>query len=148
MENVRSLAIDYYQETGKPLGITGEMAEFEAARIMKLELCDARQAGYDARRAGKLGPQRIQIKGRRIMDDSKPGQRLGRIRLDHEWDSVMLVLLDERYHAMEIFEAERHEVKQALEKPGSRSRNERGALGVGKFKSIGRRVWTAVTGKA
>jgi hypothetical protein len=140
LDQVRDLAISYYKETGKPLGITGEMAEFEAARILGLELCAARNDGYDAVRP-QGEPKRIQIKGRRVMDDSKPGQRMGGIKLDKAWDSVMLVLLDESYRAIEIHEALRPEVAEAIRKPGSKARNDRGALGVSKFKSIGRRIW-------
>ena len=33
---------------GKALGITGEVDEYEAARILGVELTPARQAGYDA----------------------------------------------------------------------------------------------------
>lgn len=75
------------------------------------------------------------------MEASKPGQRLGEIKLKKEWDSVMLVLLDEQYRATAIYEAERPAVKDAIEAPGSKARNVRGALGVSKFKSIGRLVW-------
>ena len=44
----KALAARYYQLTGKPLGITGEIAELEAAELLGLSLADARQAGYDA----------------------------------------------------------------------------------------------------
>jgi hypothetical protein len=100
LEAVRPLAIEYYLVTGKPLGITSEIAEFEAARILGLELCGPRQAGYDACRTTSSGETRIQIKGRRLMD-AKSG-RVGTIRLTHEWDSVILVLLDVEFYAKEI----------------------------------------------
>ncbi|OGS33029.1 MAG: hypothetical protein A2218_07810 [Elusimicrobia bacterium RIFOXYA2_FULL_53_38] len=140
LNSVRNLAIQYYKETGKPLGVTGEMAEFEASTILGLQLCSARQEGYDALR--QVGtPRRIQIKGRRLLESSKPGQRLGRIRIEKDWDSVMLVLLDESYRAVEIHEALKPAIIAALTKPGSRARNERGALAVSKFKSIGTCIW-------
>jgi hypothetical protein len=44
----KALAREYYSLTGKPLGVTGEVAEYEAARILGVELTAARQAGYDA----------------------------------------------------------------------------------------------------
>ena len=140
LDSVRELAIQYYKETGKPLGVTGEMAEFEAARILGLTLCSARQEGYDAIRPVGI-PKRIQIKGRRILETSKPGQRLGKIRIEKDWDSVMLVLLNESYRAVEIYEALKPAIVAALSKPGSRARNERGALAVSKFKSIGNCIW-------
>ncbi len=56
---------------------------------------------------------------------------------------MLLVLLDEEYEATAIYEARRSAVVKALLAPGSKSRNERGALGVAKFKAIGRQIWPA-----
>lgn len=139
--DAKKLAIEYRQLTGKPLGITGEIAEYEAARLLGLQLCEARQAGYDAiRTEGKSGT-RIQIKGRCVIS-SNPGQKLGKIRLDQEWDSVVLVLMTANFEPYAIYEAERQAVEEALVAPGSKARNERGALSVSKFRSIAQPVWT------
>ena len=135
----KRLAREYRELTGRPLGITGEVAEYEAARLLNLSLSDARQAGYDAVDAEG---RRIQIKGRVVFKNTKTSQRIGRIRLDHEWDELMLVLLDADFEPIAIYQAMRPEVEAALLAPGSRSRNERGALGISKFKSIGRLVWS------
>lgn len=48
LREAKKLAQEYYLITGKPLGITGEVAEYEAARLLGLELSAARQSGYDA----------------------------------------------------------------------------------------------------
>lgn len=48
LERARSVATDYYRLTGKPLGITGEIGEYLAAKHLGLELADARMPGYDA----------------------------------------------------------------------------------------------------
>jgi hypothetical protein len=48
LQEAKQLAREYYGLTRKPLGITGEVAEYEAARILGIELAAARQAGYDA----------------------------------------------------------------------------------------------------
>jgi hypothetical protein len=64
------------------------------------------------------------------------------------WDSVILVLLDENFDATEIHEAERDVVIAALAAPGSKARNERGALAVSKFISIGRLRWRRQDGIA
>ena len=53
----------------------------------------------------------------------------------------MLVLLDGNFEATAIYEAPRAAVIAALTAPGSKSRNERGALGISKFKSIGFIRW-------
>ena len=122
LQQIRQLAIDYYELTGKPLGVTAEIAEFEAARLLGLELAPARQPGYDAVRTGNRGPKKIQIKGRRYLNKN-PGQRVGKIDLRHEWDSVVLVLLDKDYRVTEIYEAKRAAIEEALMAPGSRARN-------------------------
>ena len=48
LKDVKSLAIEYYELTGKPLGVTGEIAEFEVADILGLELAEVRSPGWDA----------------------------------------------------------------------------------------------------
>lgn len=30
---VRTIAVEYYRRTGKPLGVTGELGEYEASRL-------------------------------------------------------------------------------------------------------------------
>src|SRR5258705_13943397 len=54
---------EYYQLTGKPLGITGEVAEYVAAEILKLELAPPRTSGFGAIRKTDAGDIRIQIRG-------------------------------------------------------------------------------------
>jgi len=141
LERARQAAVEYYELTGKPLGITGEIGEYLAASIFDLELAGARAPGYDAAdRAGR----KIQIKARSFPADKKlNGQRLGSIRFKHQWDCVMLVLLDERFEPRAIFEADRESLEAALAMPGSKARNERGALSVSRFRSIGKQVWSA-----
>ena len=135
------LAKRYRQLTGRPLGLTGEIAEYEAVRLLKLSVAPVRQPGYDAIRATPHGIQRIQIKGRCILPESKPSQRLGGIKLHDEWDVALMVLLDGDFEATAMYEAERDAVEKALLEPGSIARNQRGALAVSKFKAIGRKVW-------
>jgi hypothetical protein len=148
LRDAKTLAQKYRALTGKPLGITGEVAEYEAARILGLELTAARQAGHDAIEKHDGVTRRLQIKGRCLLPGSKPGQRLGSIDILKGWDSVILVLLDENFDATEIHEAERDVVIAALAAPGSKARNERGALAVSKFISIGRLRWRRQDGIA
>lgn len=144
INQAREIAVRYRTLTGRPIGITGEVAEYEAARLLGLELASVRQAGYDAIRRTANETRRLQVKGRCILTNN-PGQRIGSIDLDKEWDGVLLVLLDQNLQATAIYEAERSAVEAALRAPGSRARNERGALSVSKFKSIGSRVWPTST---
>jgi Family of unknown function (DUF6998) len=139
----KKLAQEYRALTGKPLGVTGEVAEYEAARLLGVELTPARHAGYDAIR--RADGRRFQIKGRCMLPGCKPGQRLGSIDIDKEFDAVLMVLLDENLDTTDIYEADRKQVIAALTAPGSKARNERGALAVSKFRSIGRLVWCRPT---
>jgi len=142
----KQLARRYRVLTGKPLGVTGEVAEFEASRILGLELTEVRTAGYDAIRNENGVAVRLQIKGRCILPGSKPGQRIGKIDVTKEFDGVLLVLMNEALDTTAIYEADRTAVIAALTAPGSKSRNERGALGVAKFKAISRCIWKRQTG--
>jgi hypothetical protein len=142
LRNAKMLAQQYRALTGKPLGITGEVAEYEAARILGVELTPARQAGYDATENTNGVLRRLQIKGRCVLPKGKLGQRLGSIDITKDWDAVLMVLLDENFEATEIYEAERDAVVAALSAPGSKARNERGALAVSKFKAMGRLRWS------
>jgi hypothetical protein len=141
LREAKKLAQRYRAATGKPLGITGEVAEYEAARILDVELTPARQAGYDAIERANGVNRRLQIKGRCLLPGSKPGQRLGSIDTEKEWDAVLMVLLDENFDATEIYEAHRSAILAALAAPGSKARNERGAMSVPMFKRIGKIRW-------
>lgn len=148
LREAKNLAQEYRTLTGKPLGITGEVAEYEAARLLGVELTQARQAGYDAIEHSAGVTRHLQIKGRCLLPGCKPGQRLGSIDITKDWDAVLMVLLDENFEALEIYEAQRADILKALSEPGSKARNERGALGVTKFKSIAKLRWRrSSTGK-
>jgi hypothetical protein len=54
---------------------------------------------------------------------------------------VLLVILNCNFDAVEIHEASRRAVVSALKAPGSKARNERGALSVERFKAIGTPRW-------
>lgn len=84
----KALAQEYRKLTGKPLGITGEVAEYEAARLLGVKLTPARQAGYDATEVRDGVLRRLQIKGRCLLPNCKPGQQVGSIDIDKEWDAA------------------------------------------------------------
>ncbi len=141
----RVLAAEYRRTMGKPLpGISNEIAEFDAIKLLQLKPKPEGEGGYDATDPAR-GDKRIQIKSRTIFDESKSGQRLGQLKLDKEWDSVVLVLMDENYEPYEIYEAEREEIIEFLDQSSS-SRAKRGAMSVARFKIIGRLAWTRENG--
>jgi hypothetical protein len=142
LKHVKTLAAEYYQLTGKPLGVTGEVAEFVAAEILGLQLAPPRTKGYDAVRQTPAGPQRVQIKGRAYSQNANSSQRLGAIKKGADCDIVLLVLLDSlTLDPREIWEANYYAVEARLHVPGSKAR-ERGALGVREFKRLATCVWT------
>lgn len=143
ISQARVLAKEYRLTTGKALsGISNEIAENDAAHLLGLTLCEDRSQGFDALDAdGK----KIQIKARTIFDDSKTGQRIGQIKSNQTWDSVVLVLLNEDYEPFEIYEAERDELIELIDKP-SKNQKKRGALSVARFRIIGTLRWTKEDG--
>lgn len=141
----RVLAAEYRRTMGKPLpGISSEIAEYDAVKLLNLEPCSEGEGGFDASDPAR-GDKRIQIKSRTIFDESKSGQRLGQMKLDKEWDSVLLVLMDEEYEPYEIYEAEKADILEFIGKSSS-SRAKRGAMSVARFKIISQLVWTRENG--
>jgi hypothetical protein len=137
LATVKPLAAEYYRLTGKPLGVTGEVAEYVAAEILGLKLVAARTVGYDALR----GKERIQIKGRAYGEKASKSQRISKIKQGAPCDAVLLVLLDNAtLEAREMLEAPYAAVCECLAKPGSKAR-ERGALGVPAFRKLAKCIW-------
>lgn len=143
----RRLAADYRRATGKSLAVSSEIARHDACVQLHLEpVSEEAGFGYDA--VGKQPPWqdvRIQVKGRAIFDDSKSGQRIGQLKLDKEWDAVVLVLMDEEFQPIEMHLATREDVLAEMDQDTSKRRN-RGAMSVAKYKHISRCVWTSESG--
>jgi hypothetical protein len=142
LKQAKKMAKRYRELTGRPLGITGEIAEAEAVRLLGLELAPVRTAGYDVIRRTRAGIERLQVKGRVVLSKNMAGQRIGTLNVKKKWDGVLLVLMDEKFDTIQIFEAARRPVVKAIKRPGSKARNERGALSVTLFRRIGREVWS------
>lgn len=138
LRDAKALAARYYRLTGRPLGVTGEVAELEAAEKLGLILVEARSPGHDA-----LGADgwRIQVKGRAVLARDRYRGRCPSIK-GEVFDSVVLVLLDRAsYDTLEIWEAPRDSVLARLDAPGGKGRNERRSLAITQFRSIATRVW-------
>jgi hypothetical protein len=141
LAEVKSLAGEYYILTGKPLGVTGEVAEYIAAETLGMELAPPRTKGFDAIRKSMDGDQRIQIKGRACNGPAKPNQKLGKIDSDSPCDAVLLVILDNTtFEAHQIWEAPMIAVAERLKVPGSKARR-RGVLSVGEFQKLATQIW-------
>jgi hypothetical protein len=101
----------YYALTGRPLGVTGEVGEWEAIRLLKLEPAPPRQRGFDAIRSESERMIKLQIKSRSF-DQCKPGQRMPSINPKKPWDRVLLVVLNRDFNPVGIFEATRSAVER------------------------------------
>ena len=144
--DARRLAAEYKKTKGKVLpGLSSEIAAHDASRLLDLALCEDENVGYDAIGRGSREGKKIQIKGRTIFDENKTGQRIGQIKVDKEWDSIVLILLDSEYEPFEIFEAERNKVMEVLG-ASSKAKKKRGALSVARFRNIGKLIWTQKNG--
>lgn len=139
MAEARRLAAEYRRMTGKTLPISGELAANDAIRLLGLEAAAEQGLGYDARRSGGPGAERLQIKARVVFDELKSSHRIGELKLDREWDAVLLVLLDADYETYAIYEAGRAAIEAALAEARP---NRRGTLTVARFQRIGQLVWS------
>jgi hypothetical protein len=143
LHEAKSLAARYYALTGKPLGVTGEVAELEAAEKLNLVLSVARNPDYDALRNEGSVVERFQIKGRAVDPMDRYRGRAPSIKYDGDFEWVLLVLLDRStFDALEIWEASRQDVAKRLQAPGSRARNERNSMAITQFKSIACKIWS------
>ena len=66
--------------------------------------------------------------------------------MGQDWDSVVLVLMDENYEPYEIYEALREDLQEFADGSGG-GRSKRGAMSVARFKVIGELVWDRVNGR-
>ncbi len=142
----RRLAAEFRRATGQMLPVSGEIARHDVARLLDLSLCDDRSHGVDAIGRGEREGLRVQIKGRVILQEGKPGQRLGQFSPEGEWDRVVLSLMDADFEPFEIYEADRGSVVEALEASEGSRRSSRGAMSVARFKNIAELVWTRERG--
>lgn len=106
LAGANAIAKEYRELTGRPLGITREVAEYDTAQLLGVTLIVARQA-------------------RCVRTGSTPGERLGRIDGQKPFDNVLMVLLADDFDTISIHEADREDVIAALTAPGSKARNER-----------------------
>lgn len=144
ISQARKLAAEYRRTMGRPLpGISNEIAEFDAISLLGLEPVEDDALGYDA-----LEPDtglRLQIKSRTLFDESKSsGARIGQLKMNQDWDAVLLVLMDDNYEPFEIYQAMRSDLEEYVDPNSSRAK--RGALSVARFKIIGELRWSRDNG--
>ncbi|MBF0218594.1 MAG: hypothetical protein HQL49_03565 [Gammaproteobacteria bacterium] len=143
IEETRRLAMEYRLATGKPLPVTAEIANYDAANLLGLDVVKQTDGvGYDCVGIeGKRKGIRYQVKGRAIFDELKGGQRMGQLKTEQEWDAILLVLMDDSFHTYEIYEASREKVMASLNEVKNSNRNKRGAFSVARFRAFADLVW-------
>ncbi|MBI2799577.1 MAG: hypothetical protein HYX63_04730 [Gammaproteobacteria bacterium] len=139
----RRLAAEYRRVTGKTLPLSGEIAVNDAIRLLRLEPPALPTAGYDAMRQHAERTELIQIKARVVFDELKGPHRLGELKLDKPWDTLLVVLMNADYEPVEIYSLGRAEVIAALE---DRSPQQKSSLTVARAKRVGTLVWTVAHG--
>lgn len=133
----RRLAAEYRRVTGKVLPLSGEIAVHDAVRLLGLLRVEDPSGGYEATAPHGSEVERFQIKARVIFDAQKGAHRLGELKLDKAWDTLLLVLMDADYEPSEIYAVPRAVVLVALgDRPAKK-----GSLTVPKIKHIGTRAW-------
>jgi len=143
MHETRQLAAKYRQATGMTLPVTGEISRFDVSKALNLQLSDDPTAGYDGiGTVGSRKAKRVLIKGRVLFEDSRSTPRIGQIKPDGRWDNVVLVLYDDNYQPIDMYEATAEDIEHAVNiKPDSKSKK-RGMMSVAQFKIISKLVWT------
>ena len=145
IEETRKLAAEFRRTTGTMLPVSGEIARHDVSRHLDLELNQDHSAGFDAIGRDEREGLRIQIKSRVVGDSVKPGHRIGQLNPDGNWDLVILSLMDDEFEPLEMYQASRDEIIEAVQEANTQ-RKKRGALSVAKFKIIGKLVWTKELG--
>lgn len=145
ISETRRLAAEFRRTTGKILPVSGEIARYDVSRQLDLTLCHDNNCSYDATGNNQRKGLRVQIKSRIIGDTAKPCHRIGQLNIKGDWDIVILSLMDNEFEPLEMYQASRNEILEAMS-ASSNNRNKRGAISIAKFKIIGQLVWTKEQG--
>ena len=137
---VKRLASLYYKRLGRPLGVTGEIAEYEVIKKFGYNPAEPRATGHDSYRVINKKNQLIEIKGRVLQPDSSPGGRLGRIKKNSDCVAVILVLFNENYEATNFYEAPYLEIENFLSSATGKAETERRQLHLSKFISLAKEI--------
>lgn len=129
LKQARMAALAFRKATGRPLGAAEGLGVAEAVRILGLTLAEPKSSFDATDSAGR----RLKLRVRGAKGEIKGPLRLGPDKA--EWDAMALVVLDARYRAQTVFEADRAAVKAAA---GDKPR-----LPPAEFRKIATKVWEA-----
>jgi hypothetical protein len=140
----RRIAKEYRLATGKTLPVTPEIAINDAISILDLLANDGNISGYDAIYAKGEERLKVQIKGRVIFNEKKQGHRIGQLKIEQQWDAIILVIMNADFMPEEIYIAKRDVILHELEE--KKKNNKKGAMTLAKFKIISELLWTEKNG--
>ncbi|WP_225784237.1 hypothetical protein [Xenophilus sp. Marseille-Q4582] len=133
VRSIKTAAVSYQERFGRALGVTGELAELQAALLLGLELAPPRCPGVDAYEETPSGRRSLQIKSRRVLGRGYAGERIGKLGSVYPSEAVLLVLVDAGYEVIGIWEADF--AKLVVHKDAARG------IPVSAFIRIARRRW-------
>jgi hypothetical protein len=146
MQETRRLAAEYRQSTGQTLPISGELARYDAARLLKLLPLDKPLKSVDFMGSeGPLANQLIQIKSRVIFDKEKTGYRIGQLDVGANWQICALVLYQANYEPTAIYIATQAMIVETLSKRPTTAKA-RGLMSLAQFKRLANLIWTPENG--
>lgn len=140
----RRIAKEYREATGKILPVTPEIAINDAISIFDMMPNDENTPGYDAIYDVDGERLKVQVKGRAIFNEKRQGYRIGQIKVEQEWDVIMLVIMNADFMPEEIYMAYREDILDVLEDKARQ--NKKGAMTVAQFKLISELLWTEQNG--
>lgn len=146
LDEVKRLAKEYKQITGRIMGVTGEIAENETSKLLNLELMQVRNPGYDSIKKVNDKIIRYEIKGR-IKSSKYRSQRTSKININKDWDKLLLTIMNDDYEVLDIYEADKKDIVKALKKPGSKARSEKFTLSIGEVIKTSQKVWNNIEDK-
>ncbi len=138
----RRIAKEYRLATGKTLPVTPEIAINDAISILELLPNEENSPGYDAIYKKDSETLKVQIKGRVIFNEKKQGHRIGQLKIEQQWDAIILVIMNADFMPEEIYMAKRDIILQELVEKS----NKKGAMTLAKFKIISDLLWTEQNG--
>lgn len=138
MSQTRKLAAQYRLQTGQILPISNELAKYDAQRLLDLSSPSTQSKIKSVDCIDPRTQLAFQVKARVIFKVNAP-QRVGQLNLSGDWDQTLLVIYDEFYEPDEIYALEKGSISQTAP-------NKRGGISVGKFKLLGKLVWSAESG--
>jgi len=131
IENIIDLSLEYKRRFDKNLGITGEVGEYKASRMLKLKRAEGNiNEGFDA-----IDPngKKVQIKTRIYLHNSERTSAFTNFGFDY----ALLVLLSDKYEIVEIYKARRKDIQNKIESQSYK----RPALTIRDFKKISKPIY-------